>query len=273
MPDTAGTSAEDAREPAVSGRMHFRGEGMDAISGRLAGMSQGTGVQLLVPEDADSYMYVLETLLLEGVTHANGVGARHLFCSSTDEHGARKYGARYSDLFNSVPHMSFDYATRTVRASGAAPGARRVYLAPTSPYSNADVALAQATMAHCVPIPPNPAPPAWWDEAASSALGLPPPSLSDVRAGERAIRLVRGALEEAKVPLLPWSEAPSALPSAVVVYADLGNQKFCSELGREVAAGLRAERTRGRALAACLRPECVNLGLWEAHLKFVEASR
>jgi hypothetical protein len=253
-----GTSAD---LPELAGQMHFhRQEGMlDPLLDRIAYLSEGTGMQVLVPEEPDSYRWALEFLVLEGVLNRNGVPARHMFWSS-----GGTYGAKYKNLFTSLSHMSYDYATRAARPSDAARDALPVFLRPTSAYTKKDEELAKATMANCVPIPPNRAPVAWWSKAESAELGLRDPQ--GVERGDVAIDVLKKAFVWAGIHLAPWSEDSSDLPSATVTSADLQNLRFCKNLCREIRAGMQDHPEKG--LQVCVRAECVNPGLWEAHIKF-----
>ena len=207
------------------------------------------------PESSGAYAYVLESLLLSGVTAGpDGRAARQLFYVTNGE-----YGASYRSLFDSVSHVPYAYADDSVGAptERTVPGGV-LSAQPAVAMTAEDEAVAEAAMAHCVPIPPCAPGVAWWDADTAAALGLPPPAEAHKAVAKGAAAALAEALHEQGLRIEEWREGPAV--SVVVASDGAKNAAAVSALANVLgsAADVRA---------VCVRAECLRDSLWELHVR------
>lgn len=260
----AGVAAKTA-EYGLSGRARFgTGAHMPHVLRAINSDRRLTTSKIKFPEEDNCYVFVLQSLLLDGVV-SNKRTTRELFYTTQESSGVEKYGARYTTIFSPqvTPHMAYDYGTDTVSIAGKTEGSRSpVSLLPARLYTDDDCALAASVMGRFVPIPPYKAPEVWWDAATASALSLPVPTPQQLAAAQAAVQPLLDRLKAHGVRVGPWSLGDGATPVAIS-HADLTSSEFVDKF----AAVLASDAAVG---GVCLRAESVQPGMWEAHVRIRE---
>lgn len=258
-PRARARQVDATEEYGPSGRARFAtSHRMPRVLKSINSDSRLTTSKIRFPEDADCYFFVLESLLLEGVT-CNGCTVKELFYTTATP-GGRAYGARYESLFSSevIPHMGYNYADGSVSTPAASRGACPVTLEAARLYTEEDVALAESVMGRFVPIPPYKEPEVWWDADTARVLGLPPPTAAQSAAAAAAVQHLVDALKGQGVKVTPWH--PGRGHPVVITHGDLVQPDF---VGR-FAQRLSSEDGVGEV---CVRAESVSPGRWEAHVR------